>query len=147
MKHVLSTRIEIEAPPEVVWRVLTHLESYSEWNPFLVSSSGVPKVGEKLVNRMEPPGGRAMTFKPTVTVVEEHKVFEWLGNAGIPGLFDGRHRFELEKSEKGTLLHHSEMFSGILVRLFKASLNNHTRPGFEAMNKALKERAERHAKA
>lgn len=142
MKHELHTSIDIEAPPEAVWSVLTDLGAYSDWNPFVVSSAGDVEVGERLVNRLQPPGGKAMTFKPTVTEVEPERVFEWLGHAGVPGVFDGRHRFELAPTPTGTRLDHSEYFSGALVRFMKRSLDTTTLAGFEAMNDALKERAE-----
>ncbi len=142
MKRTLSTKIDISAPPEVVWGVLTDLKSYEDWNPFIVSSRGDVKVGARLVNRMSPPGGKAMTFKSKVTAVDEGRVFEWLGRAVIPGLFDGRHRFELKKTNNGTQLTQSEEFSGLLVGPLKKSLDTKTRKGFELMNEALKERAE-----
>jgi hypothetical protein len=142
MHHQLHTDIAIDAAPDVVWQVLTDLDSYAGWNPFITSSSGDAEVGTKLVNRLEPPGGRPMTFKPTVTVVEYAKVFEWLGNLGVRGVFDGRHRFELEPNGSGTKLTQRETFDGLLVRFFRTSLDARTRPGFEAMNRALKARAE-----
>jgi hypothetical protein len=143
MRHTISRKININSPPDTVWKILTDLESYEKWNPFIVSSKGNPCVGEILVNRMEPPGGKAMTFKPRVTIVEENSVFEWLGSAGIPGIFDGRHRFELKETSSGTQLTHSETFSGLLVRTFRESLDTHTLQGFQAMNEALKVRAEK----
>ena len=69
MKHELHTEIDIEAPPTDVWAILTDLDAYADWNPFVVSSSGTVAVGERLSNRMQPPGGKAMNFSPTVTVV------------------------------------------------------------------------------
>lgn len=142
MGHELHTEIEIAATPETVWAILTDLEAYAEWNPFVTSSQGTVAVGERLVNRMEPPGGRAMTFKPTVTEVDEGRVFEWLGRLGLPGIFDGRHRFALEPTAKGTRVLHSESFGGVLVPFMKKTLETQTRGGFEAMNEALKVRAE-----
>lgn len=143
MRHALHTQITIDAPPHVVWDVLTDLDSYADWNPFMVRSEGRIEVGQRLVNRMQPPGGRAMTFKPTVTEVRPGKAFEWLGRTGIPGLFDGRHRFELEATESGgTTLVHGEEFTGILVPLLRSGLDTSTKAGFEAMNEALKARAE-----
>jgi len=142
MHHELHTHIDIDASPEVVWQVLTDLEHWSEWNPFITSSVGKPEVGEKLVNRMEPPGGRAITFKPHVTVVEEGTTFEWLGKLGVSGVFDGRHRFDVEANATGTKLTQSESVDGILVRLMRKSLDTQTKSGFEAMNIALKDRAE-----
>jgi hypothetical protein len=143
MKHELHTDIEIEASTGVVWDILTDLDRYGDWNPFIVSAEGDVAVGERLTNRMQPPGGKAMTFKPTVTAVDEGNTFEWLGRLGVPGIFDGRHRFELEQTPGGgTHLIHTERLSGALVRPMRRSLDTRTLAGFEAMNAALKTRAE-----
>lgn len=142
MRHELDTEIDIDASPEAVWAVLVDLDRYADWNPFIVSASGKVEVGQRLVNRMQPSGGRAMTFKPTVTAVQTASVFEWLGHLGFAGLFDGRHRFELHRTATGTRFVHSEYFDGVLVRLLRKSLDTNTRNGFVAMNNALKARAE-----
>jgi len=146
MRHQLHTEIDIEASPEVVWDILTDLERYADWNPFVVSSTGDVEIGKRLTNRLQPPGGKAMTFRPTVTAVASGQVFEWLGRLGFPGIFDGRHRFELEATSNGTRLVHSEHLSGVLVPLVRKSLDTQTLPGFEAMNGALKRRAEARAR-
>jgi hypothetical protein len=92
---------------------------------------------------MQPPGDKAMTFTPTVTAVEAERTFEWLGRLLLPGVFDGRHRFELEATADGrTRLHHAEYFTGILVRAMRRSLDTATIAGFHAMNDALKARCE-----
>ena len=142
MHHHISTEVEIDAPPAAVWDVLTDLDSYASWNPFMVSSQGTVAVGERLENRMQPPGGKAMTFRPTVTVADANEVFEWLGRLGLPGLFDGRHRFEIEATPTGSRLTQSETFKGVLVRPMRKSLDSKTVQGFEEMNSALKDRVE-----
>jgi hypothetical protein len=84
-----------------------------------------------------------MTIKPAVTAVEPAKTFEWLGHLLVRGLFDGRHRFDLEATPAGgTRLVHGEKFSGVLVRFLRKSLDTQTQAGFKAMNAALKTRAE-----
>jgi hypothetical protein len=142
MAHELRTEIEVDAPPATVWAILSDLPAYPDWNPFITSSAGTLAVGERLVNRLEPPGGKPLTFKPTVTEVHPGRSLEWLGRLLLPGLFDGRHRFEVVPHGDGTRLLHSERFTGVLVPLMKRSLDTHTRAGFEAMNTALKSRAE-----
>jgi hypothetical protein len=143
MNHELHTTIDIDATPAIVWEILTDLTGYSDWNPFITSSAGRPEVGEKLINRMVPPGGKAMTFKPRVTVIEDGKTFEWLGRLVLPGVFDGRHRFELLATPTGgTRLIQAEYFGGVLVGFLRRSLNTETLQGFELMNVALKTRAE-----
>jgi uncharacterized protein YndB with AHSA1/START domain len=55
----LHTEIEIDAPAERVWRLLTDFASYPRWNPFIRTISGRPIPGERLEVRLEPPGGGA----------------------------------------------------------------------------------------
>ena len=138
MHHAITTEIEIDAPPTDVWAALVDLDRYAEWNPFITEAAGEAKVGERLTNRMQPPGERAMTFRPEVTVVEPDATFEWLGRLGVSGVFDGRHRFALTELPDGrTRLVQSEQFSGLLVRLMRKQLDGGTTAGFEAMNEAL----------
>ncbi len=148
MRHSIHSEIDIEAPPWAVWGALTDLSNYRNWNPFISSAQGNVVVGARLTNRLQPPGRKAMTFRPTVTAVEPDHLFEWLGHLGVPGIFDGRHRFELTSTNcGGTHLVHSEEFNGILVRFLRKTLNTHTLQGFKAMNAALKTQAESHARA
>jgi hypothetical protein len=142
MSHRITTRVEIAAPPEMVWGHLTDLDSFEQWNPFMIDASGRVEEGAKLHIRMQQPGGSAMTFKPTVTRSEGPYRFEWLGSLVVRGLFDGRHQFELEPTDSGTLLRHSEEFTGVLVPVLKKSLDTKTLAGFEAMNRALRSRVE-----
>jgi hypothetical protein len=133
---------EIAAPVETVWAELSAVSEYAEWNPFITSFEGELVVGGRAEVRIAPPGGRPMTFRPTITEVEEGTRLEWLGRLLVPGVFDGRHSFRLEAVEPGrTRLTQSEEFSGLLVPLTGKMLER-TRAGFEAMNKALRLRAE-----
>ena len=138
----LRTSVDIEAPPAAVWEILTDLPAYADWNPFITSSQGAIAPGRRLTNRLEPAGKRPVTFRPTVTAVDEGRALEWVGRLIMPGLFDGRHRFELVETGGGTRLVQTERFTGLLVPLFARSLDTTTRAGFEAMNAALKARAE-----
>jgi hypothetical protein len=142
MAHELRTEIEIGAPPAMVWAILTNLPAYPDWNPFITSAEGTVDVGARLVTRLEPPGGKPITFTPTVTEVDAGRGFEWLGRLALPGLFDGRHRFELVPTGDGTRLLHTERFTGVLVPFLRKRLDTRTRSGFDAMNTALKARAE-----
>ena len=139
----LHTEIEIEASAERVWGLLTYFSSYPQWNPFIRSISGQPAPGERLEVRIEPPGGRGMTFKPKVLNAEPNRELRWLGHLLVPGLFDGEHSFTIQPlGENRVRFAQREAFRGLLVPLFARSLDNTTQRGFEEMNRALKERAE-----
>jgi hypothetical protein len=74
----LRAEIEIGAPPERVWQVLTDFGAYPEWNPFIRSIEGEPRVGSRLKVRIQPPGARAMTFRPTVRAAKPARELRWL---------------------------------------------------------------------
>lgn len=139
----LHTEIEIDAPAERVWHLLTDFASYPRWNPFIRSIDGRPIPGERLEVRLEPPGGRGMTFKPEVLKADPERELRWLGHLLVPGLFDGEHSFTIRPlAEDRVRFVQREEFKGLLVPLFARSLDANTRRGFEQMNAALKERAE-----
>ena len=139
----LHSEIQIDAPAERVWDVLTDFASYPQWNPFIRHISGRLAPGERLQARLEPPGGRGMTFKPRVLNAEPNRELRWLGHLLVPGLFDGEHSFTIQPLDENRVrLVQRETFKGLLVPLFGRSLENNTQRGFEAMNRALKERAE-----
>lgn len=142
MSTAIRTTIEIDAPPEAVWEVLTDFASYGDWNPFMDRIEGSPEVGTKLVVHMVPNEGRAMTFKPKVLVADPGRELRWLGKLGFGGLFDGEHSFVLTPNPDGTTgLTHAENFTGILVSLLKGTMSN-TDGDFAAFNQALKRRVE-----
>jgi hypothetical protein len=139
----LRTEIDIAAPPAAVWDVLTDFESFPEWNPFIRRIEGVLAPRARLLVRIQPPGGRAMSFRPTVLRLEPERELAWRGRTLLPGLFDGEHLLALDPLGAGVRFRHSENFSGVLVPLLRRSLETTTRRGFEAMNAALKARVER----
>lgn len=142
MSATISTTIDIDASPHVVWDVLSDFAAYKDWNPFMDRIEGRAEVGAKLVVHMQPDGGRGMSFRPIVLAATPGRELRWLGKLGVSGLFDGEHSFVLTPNADGTThLAHSEHFTGILVALLKGTLKN-SHAGFEAFNNALKQRVE-----
>ena len=85
-----------------------------------------------------------MRFHPIVLTAEPNRELRWKGKLLLPGLFDGEHYFTLEPKSEGELtFRQGEVFTGLLVPLFRRSLDGSTKQGFVAMNEALKLEAER----
>ncbi len=137
----IETAIDIAASADRVWGVLVDFATYPDWNPFIRHLAGEARVGARLAVTVQPPGGRAMTFKPTVLAASPGRELRWLGHFILPGLFDGEHDFRLEPLPGGCRLHQNENFRGLLVGLSPEMLANTAR-GFAAMNGALKQRVE-----
>ncbi len=146
--HRLHTEIDIVATAEQVWATLADFASYPQWNPFVRSVVGAPQRGARLQVAIQPSGGRVMRFSPVVLAAEAGRELRWQGRFLFRGLLDGEHSFVIEPLADGKVrFKHGEQFSGILVGLFRASLDRDTKRGFEEMNRALKQRAEEATRA
>lgn len=143
MAQTIETQIEIDAPTDQVWATFSEFDKWPEWNPFVVSLTGDVTVGGKIQTRLEPPGGRAMGFKPKVVALDAGQKFAWVGNLLFPGIFDGEHQFILEPLDGDrTRFIQREEFTGLLVGLIMRMVRDSTTQGFEDSNKALKDRVE-----
>jgi hypothetical protein len=141
--RTVHTQIDIDAPVYKVWELITDLEHYAEWNPFVVMGRGPIRLGEKITVRAQPAGTPGKTFHPVITRLVPEKELRWLGHFLVPGLVSGEHIHILESlGENRTRYIHDDAFSGILLPVVWSRLAAVTRRGFEKMNKALKERAE-----
>ena len=142
--HRLETSIDISASAERIWSLLMDFPAYGSWNPFIRSISGSATTGHSLDVFIQPPGSGGMRFRPEILKNEPSGELRWQGKLWVKGLFDGEHYFKLEpKPSGGVVFHHGEIFTGLLVPLFRNSLNGATKRGFIAMNEALKREAEK----
>jgi hypothetical protein len=142
MARQLHAEIEVDAPPERVWEVLTDFAAYHEWNPFIFRAAGRPVPGSRLELRMGLPGRRPMTFRPEVLEAEPGRRLRWLGRVLVPGLFDGEHGFTIQPAGPGrSHLRQEERFRGLLAPLVLALIAKPTLEGFQQMNQALATRA------
>ena len=139
--EAIWTLIDIEAPPEAVWRVLTDFDRYADWNPVLPKAKGKAALGTRLRLWLALTETRRATIRPLVTHVEPGRELRWLFYLGLPGLFRGERTFALRPAPGGTTtLIHRETFGGLLAPLFRPSLCR--RRDFHTMNAALKQAAE-----
>jgi hypothetical protein len=137
----IQTEIEINAPPEEVWRVLTDFAAYPEWNPLVRSASGELREGGRLEIFVQVPEGPGRKFTPEVLRAEPARELRWIGRLPL-NLFNGEHIFRLEPGGPGrTLFRHGERFSGLLIPFMGGTIRK-THRGYLLMNEALKARAE-----
>ena len=131
---------ELSAPVERVWEVLTDFASFPTWNPVLRSASGplVPGGRQRISHVL---GGRRLTVRPTVTVVDPPRELRWLAAQRVPGLFDVDRRFLLEPLDAShTRLTQSESATGLLAPLLMALMGNSILAGYQAHEAALRSR-------
>ena len=141
-QRVLLTEVTIDAPADEVWRILTDFGAYSEWNPQFQQASGVAEIDTRLMLKTQ-----RMTLNPVVLVAEPEQELRWRGSVILPGLFDGEHSFILEPlGENRVRVVQREVFRGLLVP-FSSALLRDTKQKIQAVNRALKARAEAFTRA
>jgi hypothetical protein len=142
----LFTMTEIEAPAERVWHILTDFARYPEWNPFIRRIDGEPIRRAALDVLIHPDGAKPRRFRPHIVTFRPPKELRWRTRARLPGLFQGEHRFVVEHlGPRRSRLIHEQRVRGLAVPFLRARLEEPVRRGFEAMNLALKQLAERYA--
>jgi hypothetical protein len=136
----MSATIQIDAPPEAVWAILTDLSSYPEWNPLFREATGQVATGNRIKLRsVHPANGRLMTVQPKITRADPGAELRWV--ASLPGIMSGEHRFKLTPADGGTRLEQSETFRGLLT-VFSGKTFTNAEASFRGLNEALKKRAE-----
>ncbi|WP_227356967.1 SRPBCC domain-containing protein [Haladaptatus salinisoli] len=144
MREIL-VETEVDAPPRTVWEVLADLRAYREWNPHVTDARGDLREGATVEIRVRSGLSRSRTIPVTVTEVTPERRLEWVGRVLSSRLFEGQHAFELEPlGEDRTRFVNRERLSGLLVPVV---VPDDARRGYEAMNRALSERAERRFEA
>jgi hypothetical protein len=138
----LRTEIEIQASPERVWQILTDLAKYPEWNSLITRAIGKAEVDAR-VDITVPSGSKEMILHCTVIKEEPNRELCWKYHVILPGLFRGEHSFIIEPTGANQVhFINREVFNGLLVPLQAKDIDTNSRRGFEAMDRALKARAE-----
>ncbi|WP_156306228.1 SRPBCC domain-containing protein [Sphingobacterium endophyticum] len=143
MKEQIESQITINAPAEAVWKVLSNFNSYPSWSPTISEFFGTPIVGQRTKVLLKQPGGTSMKMNPVFLKIDVNEELRWKDRLLMNGIFDGEHYFILQRiSDNQTRLIQGELFSGILVPLFKKMIHGNTKNGFDLFNEAIKERVE-----
>lgn len=141
--RTIRSAIEIRAPIDIVWGVLTDFESYPEWNPHIRRVRGSVHQGARIAIHSRPPGGRTIVMRPTVVTWSPPNEMRWKTTFVSGALFTGEHGFRLDSTGPGRVrFAQDEKFTGFLVPLYARLRLRHTRQGFDLVNQALRERAE-----
>ena len=140
--RTIHTEIGVLAPASTTWSILIDTDAWANWNPF-ARMTGRVAMGNRVSVTLTPPGKSPITLRPTIVKLEPGRELRWLGHLGIAGLFDGEHGFSVVPEDVGRCrFEQFETFRGLLVAPVMWMAGAATLQGFEAMNRALKARAE-----
>jgi uncharacterized protein YndB with AHSA1/START domain len=131
--------VNIGAPPERIWEILTNAEDFPRWNSTVTSIEGPIALGQKLALKV--PAAPKRTFTPKVTSFDANKSMVW--SDGMAPMFKGVRTYTLTPKDDGsTDFSMVEVFSGLMLPMIKGSLPDFG-PSFETYAADLKREAER----
>ncbi|WP_298821248.1 SRPBCC domain-containing protein [uncultured Roseibium sp.] len=133
-----ETQIDISAPPDVVWHILTKELPRAPETFGLLNFEGNMAPGAKIKIRSEVSPER--TFALKVQTFEPPDRMVWTG--GMPlGLFTGTRTFTVAPATNGSTFSMTEIFTGPMSGMITRSMPDLT-PSFIKFAEALKTRAE-----
>lgn len=135
-------RIGIQAPADVIWEILYDVERWSEWNPLYVKAAGQIRIGSQLDLTMVLGEDAPTEIHPVI--------LEWVPNDQIHwrlkmmgGLVSTTRFLEIEVLDTAAcIFSNGEIIGGLLGPSVAKRMGRKIYRGFEAMDEALKRRAE-----
>lgn len=142
MAFVIERHLEIDAPPAVVWQVLTDFSRYPEWNLFLVGcrSSLVPGEPIELMVKL---GARAQPQREWMLEHQPGRRFAYQMKPVPLGALSSHRSHDVEALGAARTRYRSYFhLKGWLMSVVHALLRSRLEAGFAQMSEGLKQQAE-----
>jgi hypothetical protein len=139
----LTTEIQINSSPEILWDVLTDFKNYYQWNPILQKINGEPLIGNQLEINLRTVGGKNRVYHPKIIKIIPYQELRWKGKFLLSQIFSGERVFLIKSiSDNQVNFVNKEIFCGIGVRFTPKKMEDDIVASFNKMNEALKKTIE-----
>ena len=140
---VYQTTFEVNAPASRVWQVLTTLGSYGDWNPQIPRITGTLEQGATIRLRLALPRRPAMDVSAIIEQADPEVLLTWRGHVLAPRLFEGYRKFAIQPITPARVsVTHVEDIHGLIAPAFALLIGRPVQKSHEALNQALRDRAE-----
>lgn len=141
--QIIKTSILIQAPVERVWSILTEIDNYHNWNPFIIDASGQLAAGQKIQFHKAIHAGAIPQYSRVTVFNGKNHSLCWTTTWIHALLFRTMNCFTIEAVDEGSAyLIQVELRQGFVSILSLPSMLHSLRTGMVSMNKALKRQAE-----
>jgi uncharacterized protein YndB with AHSA1/START domain len=138
---IAEAEIEVAAPPETIWEVLSDIERWPAWNPEVKRMALSGQVAPGAEFRWKAGG---VSIRSRLEEVDAPRKIGWTGKAA--GL-RARHVYNFGRRDDATIVTTTESFDGFVARLFRKRLQVSLERSLDQGLTHLKAEAERRASA
>lgn len=144
-RRVFAASIEIDAPPETVWDVLTDLPRYPDWNPFTVEVRSTLEVGDPIDMRVRMSRlGIHVCQREQIREVRPRERIRYGMKTIAEGLLWAERDQRIEPLASGRTRYVTEdTIAGAIAPIVFAIFGTSLEDGFASMARALAEESER----
>lgn len=139
---VIDKTLDINAPAEVVWEVITDFASYSEWNPFILECESTLKPGDPIdlkVRIFSVPQGQ----REWVEEIVPGRRFAYAMKPMPAGALSSQRSHNIEPHGDRCSYQSYFHLTGWLMPVVRGLLGSRLEKGFAGMTSGIKERAEK----
>ncbi len=143
----IHTEIDIEAPAERVWEILTDFAAYPSWNPMIPNLRGDLFVGSRLDFKISLNKRLKVPISVELVTADAPHELRWVGPSFTPlrRVISGSHYFKIDEiDDKRCRFSHGEDFEGLAMPARWRRAESAMTPLYAALNRAIKQRAEAH---
>ncbi len=139
----IRTEIDIAAPKDKVWDILTDFENWHGWNPAVKKVVGKAGLNESLTITMRgKTEGSEHSYQPIFQEFRPNEYFRFRAYMKAKILFTNDKICELQETDTGVKLIHIEQFRGLMVMMMWGKMEKGVTMMLNMINKALKKKAE-----
>jgi len=141
---IVGETVEIDAPRELVWAVLTDYEKYPEWNPYTVKVETTLELGTPIVLYLPDPAKPGETFRNVewLSVIDAPHHLQYNTGTEIPGIHAIRDQWVEDLGDGRSAYRTTDVFTGEIAQLVFDTQGEWVRNGFNAVARTLKARVE-----
>ena len=137
-KHEVRTEITIRSSPAAVWGMLTDVDNYPDWHPYIKKIEGKLSPKSKIKVTYKKDDTREGTFSAYIIDNEVNKQLSWGGSLDF--IFRAKHYYSIEAVGTDSVrLIQGEYWRGIFGGMYGKKIYRDTARKFELMNQKLKE--------
>ncbi len=138
----VKTAINIPVSVEKVWQVLTDVEHYEDWNPYIRAIAGELELDGKVKVFLQHPLMKRAELPVKIVTLKHLEELAWKGRSPAAGLIRGHHYFKLNPQEDGSVeFIQGETFKGLFAGAMLQPFKGVIRKAFIEINEALRKRA------